>query len=308
MQMTTSSSSRVRRGFTLTELLVVIVLLAIVGSVLTRTLAKQQQFYRGTSDVMELRTQLRQAAAAMAADVRQISGVGGDFAAGDMRDSSFDFRQTYGTGIICSIAGGRASIGLPATGRLSSGAQLTSWVSTPAVGDSILAFSQDSSKSSAFDRWTPYRITGFAANAGNLCGVNPFTSATDIAPSYTVSLGTALVDSVKVGSPVRFFRRVHYSLYQSSDGNWYLGYCSPSCGVSAISAIAGPFLPYAGGGTGGLKLAYIDSTGAATTTPANVRRIQVTLRGQTRSPVNISGYKTQTITDSVQFTVAIRNR
>ena len=50
-----------RSGFTLVELLVVLLLLTIVGGALMRMVNNQQRFYRGTYDLIELRSQLRQA-------------------------------------------------------------------------------------------------------------------------------------------------------------------------------------------------------------------------------------------------------
>ena len=53
-------SQRRRSGFTLIELLIVLVLLGVVGGSLMSMVAKQQQFYRGTYDLIELRSARRQ--------------------------------------------------------------------------------------------------------------------------------------------------------------------------------------------------------------------------------------------------------
>ena len=67
---------------------------------------------------------------------------------------------------------------------------------------------------------------------------------------------------------MRFFKKVHYSLYKAADNNWYLGYydCrtsrTPVC--STIAPIAGPLKPYVSGSPqlAGLRFAYYDTTGA----------------------------------------------
>ena len=69
---------RSRRGMTLVEMMVVVVLLSIVGGAVMSTLAKQQAFYRSTSDVMDLRSQMRQASAVLANDLRGVASGAGD--------------------------------------------------------------------------------------------------------------------------------------------------------------------------------------------------------------------------------------
>ena len=64
------AAGRSRPGFTLAEMLVVMVLLTIVGGSLMGVLSKQQRFYRGVSDLGDLRSQLRQAEAVMSSDIR----------------------------------------------------------------------------------------------------------------------------------------------------------------------------------------------------------------------------------------------
>jgi type II secretory pathway pseudopilin PulG len=104
----------------------------------------------------------------------------------------------------------------------------------------------------------------------------------------------------------------HYSLHQFADGLWYLGYCSPACGVGiAINPIAGPFRPYAPTttpDTSGIRMTYYDSTGTVTNVPAQVSRIDITIRGQTAGYVHIEGMTKGVYHDSLSMSIALRNR
>lgn len=294
-----------RRGFTLVELLIVIVLLAIVGGTLMRILAGQQRFFRSAGDLLELRSQLRQASGAIAADLRDISSKGGDILA--VTDSSIDFRQTFGNSVICQINSTQEIVIPPTT--LSSGLLLTNWLQQPTNVDRVMVLDEGPTDQATDDSWDRSNIQNFTPEL-NICPMTSggFTSVSDATSnSYIVDLASPLGASVKVGAPVRFYHHAHYSLYQSTDQSWYLGYCTPDCG-SGIQAVAGPFLPYTNTGTGGLTFTYYDSTGTVTTTPSNIARIRIALRGQTRGQVNIAGMQRKTVTDSVVLNVAIRNR
>ena len=297
---------RARRAFTLIELLIVMVLLSIVGAALMRIIVRQSGFFRSSGDLLDLRSQLRQASAAMASDLRGIDPAKGDIIA--MTDSSIDFRQTFGSAVICKINSSTEVVLPPKS--LTSGVVLTSWLQQPANGDSALVLDEGASNAAKDDTWDSTQVSA-ATSALNTCptGTGYLTAAGDaLSNSYVVDLSSALNANVKVGAPIRFFRDAHYSLYHStSDHNWYLGFCTPNCATQAIQPIAGPFLADSGG-TSGLTFTYYDSTGTATTNRAAVYGIRIVLRGQTRTPVTISGMQRHYVQDSIRLNVAIRNR
>jgi prepilin-type N-terminal cleavage/methylation domain-containing protein len=296
-------TQRRRSGFTLVELLIVLVLLTVVGGSLMRMVTNQQRFYKGTYDLIELRSQLRQAEAVISSDLRSLSSPGGDLVA--ITDSSMDFRYTMGSSIACSAPTGQTIV-IPPTTTVN-GNMLTNWLSKPQDGDTAYVFDEAANAgSSGDDAWQPYQIT--SVTSGSNC------DAAYNAPSagYAVLMTSPISGTVLPGAPIRFVRRAHYSLYQSgNDGNWYLGYSCAACGSTTVSPIAGPFMPYtASGGTdvSGIRITYFDSTGATTATAANVARISIVLRGQTRSALNVSGLKQGVYMDSIRMNVALRNR
>ena len=298
---------RLRRGFTLVEMLVVMVLLTIVGGSLMGLLAKQQRFYQGTADLGDLRSQLRQAEAVISNDLRGMSSVGLDITT--MTDSSIDFAYTIGSSIACSAPG--ATLTLPPA-SLANGNTLTTWIQKPVIGDKVYVFDDNASTTTSLDDiWQSYTVAGIDSTTGGCTG---YTTAPDASKyRYIITLSSTAHNTIQAGAAVRFVRPAHYSLYQSSGDNlWYLGYTCPTCDAGAtILPIAGPFLPYtapATPDTSGIRITYFDSTNATTTLPQSVARINIVLRGQTRGYLNVTGLKRGMYTDSVRMDIAIRNR
>lgn len=295
-----------RSGFTLVELLVVLLLLTIVGGALMRMVNNQQRFYRGTYDLIELRSQLRQAEAVISSDLRGMSSPGGDVVA--MTDSSMDFRYTMGSSISCTTPAGSTIIIPPTT--TANGNMLTNWLSKPVAGDTMYVFDEGANTtSSGDDSWVAYEISADLIAGSGTC--NPGYLAQSA--GYAVVATTSISPTILQGAPVRFVRRAHYSLYQSTNNkSWYLGYACVTCGGgTGVSPIAGPFKAYTDPGgtdTSGIRITYFDSTGATTTLKDKVARISIVLRGETRSPLNVSGLKQGVYMDSIRVNVALRNR
>ena len=300
-------TQRRRSGFSLVELLLVLVLLSIVGGSLMSLLSKQQRFYKGTYDLIELRSQLRQAEAVMSSDLRALSTPGGDLST--ITDSSMDFRYNTGSSISCTTpTPGGSTIIIPPTAA-ANGNTLSNWLSAPTDGDTAYVFDEGANATaSGDDQWVAYEIRSVTAGTGTC-------DAAYNAPSrgYTVVMTNSISPTILQGAPIRFTRQAHYSLYQSTnDKNWYLGYACPACNnTNTVSPIAGPFMPYtdpAGTDISGIRITYFDSTGTATTLKDKVARISIVLRGQTRSALNVSGLKQGVYMDSIRMTIALRNR
>jgi type II secretory pathway pseudopilin PulG len=298
-----------RTGFTMAETLVVLVLLAIVGGSLMNVLTKQQRFYNGTSDLITLRTQLRQAQAVIGNDLRGISSVGSTVGGSDilaMTDSSIDFRYTIGVSVACKTPV-TTTVNVPQTGALTNGNTLTSWILKPAFGDTAYIFDEGvSATSPTDDSWKPYKVISLPLGTGTCdAGFN--------AAGSLMTLDQAVSTTILDGAAIRYVRHAHYSLYRASDNQWYLGYCSPDCDVvsNPINPIAGPFQSYQAStspDTSGIRITYFDSTGVVTATPSQVARIKVILRGETKSYLNVTGMKQGVYHDSLSMNIALRNR
>jgi prepilin-type N-terminal cleavage/methylation domain-containing protein len=311
--LTMHSPSR-RAGFTLIELVIAMVLMSLVGGAIVKLLLRQQRFYNSTTDLIQTRQQLRQAAAMLPSDLRGISSVGGDIFS--MSDSALEFRAVFGSSVVCVNAAGQLST-VPRV--LASGATMTNWTRTPAVGDSIAVYNNGVSSAVTDDSWSLSRITGLTpvtTNAANGCPVaTGLTRAGDITatnPSYQLTLSPAAAATIPVGAGIRFVRRVRYRLFRDTDNQWYLGFFDclfgrvPVCNTT--QAIAGPFQPYATNGTSGVQFVYYDSTGAVTANPLLVARISLVVRGQSAGLVNLTGTGGTVFHDSLRIEVGLRNR
>jgi prepilin-type N-terminal cleavage/methylation domain-containing protein len=318
-------TARARRaGFTLVELMAVMLLLGFVGAAILSVMMRQQRFYRAARDLIDTRQQIRQAVAMLPADLRGISSVGGDIYV--MTDSSVEFRSTFGTATVCNpnITVSKAPGISVAPLTLAKGNVFTSWSQTPVAGDSMFVYDDGaSSNTSSDDIWQRYQISNVLTQTDGTKSDGCLTTtglvqAGDVSktnPAYQLfTNGATPSKTIATGSAVRIFRRVHYSLYRSAtDNKWYLGYydCvtgrTPVC--NAIQPIAGPFQAYANNSTSGLQFTYYDSTGAVTATKTNVARISVVARGQGTQLVTLSGAGTPaTFADSLRVEVGLRNR
>lgn len=309
--MNRSRLARIRAGFTMVEVMVAIVLLGVVVGALLAVVMEQERFYDGAAEVMEVRDNLRRIGDLLPAEIRGMAPEQGDIYA--MTDSMIDFRAPFGSSVICTINAARNVITLPPA-TLASDAGLTSWVSAPVLSDSIFVFD---SRDTLTDTMIARRIIA-ATTLGSCPTTSGFTSsALEAARGISVALDDTLPTSVPTGSPIRFFRRVRYSLYQASDRLWYLGYRdfvpARSPQWSEIQAVAGPLMPYASSGATGLRFTYRDSTGTALTSALDaprVRSIEIMARAQSDVEVRSRGVKTASggkYVDSLRTVVALRN-
>ena len=316
--MLTTTPRASRAGFSLTELIISMTLLGLIGTVIVSVVVSQQRFYRGTNALTETRAQLRQVAAMLPSELRGISAAGNDIYS--MTDSSIEFRSTFGSSVVCKTLSGYLVLPPRNTAK---GIRWTTWSQTPVVGDSIALYDESTGAGAADDRWTMHQITALATYTGNVtngCQTSTrFTESSDLTsanPSYRIAVSPAYPSTVKQGAAIRFYKRVRYNLFQDTDGLWYLGYrdCvqwrTPQC--TTPQAIGGPYQGHAAPGTGlsGVEFSYRDSVDAITTNPATLARITVVVRGQSSELIQLGGMQSgwKRFRDSLTLEIALRNR
>ena len=303
-----------RRGFTLIEIMIVVVLLGLVMGTLMTVIVRQQRFYRNANQIMDSRSQIRQAVTILPVDLRGISTVGGDILA--LTDSAVEIRATYGSSVICDKFAGD-SMSFAPTGQLSAGSGnvLTSFLTTPAVGDTLFVY--DTATAVIANPWTIHRVTGVSTTTSALtCGVlSGYTALGDAAKTKTVvRVSPVLSATENKGSPVRFTRRVRYNIYVAGDSKWYLGYNQYTNGAWAgLQPVSGPYKAYTTDTlTSGLNLRYYQEDGTEVTSlgsATQVARIRLWVRAQAGQGVSLYGRANATTwQDYLNLTVAIRNR
>ena len=343
-----------RAGFTLIELMVSLVMFGIVSGIILKMVRSQQRFYRGATEVIDVRSQLRQAAAIIPLDLRSVSTVSTVKPAGSpyqpsvlgsdivyMDDHEMRFHSTYGSGVACAVANATNTVTLVPR-VLAKGNVLSSWYTDPAINDTVFLFDAGGDAGAADDQWRPYRITAITKNnTAGACPGSPFLkpgnspAGDDDRNKWVLTLAgvagspaTPLPTSIASGTVVRFTRSVVYGLYKpAGDTLWYLGYKTMTvtdvAGIKTATAmqasfdpVSGPYRPWTNGGaTNGLGFVYYDSTGTVTASTSAVARVDLMLRGRgtvsknaANSANNTSWVNNSVFVDSLQITVAVRNR
>lgn len=149
---------RPRHGLSLPELLVVLTLMGIIGTALTRTLVKQQQSYKDTVHTATMRRELRLGAMMLPQDVRSVSSAGGDVL--EMAEQRFGFLGTFGSAVICARTGNTFDI-LPTNLARHT---LTTWTSPPLVGDTVFVYNDSLNAGAVDDVWQKLAIIGISQN------------------------------------------------------------------------------------------------------------------------------------------------
>ncbi|MBC7788507.1 MAG: prepilin-type N-terminal cleavage/methylation domain-containing protein [Anaerolineae bacterium] len=312
---TRSAACSARRGFTLIEIMVSLTLLGIVAGALLTTVISQQRFYLSAAEIIEMRDNLRQAGDLLPMELRGVApAVPGEITA--MLDTALEFRAPTGASVVCTVSLARTTITIPPL-ALAVRSGLTTWMSPPVQGDSLFILDPNGALADV------YRGHAITSNPSvGSCPQAPVGFTNSVAEANAgvqLSIFPPLSATTPVGVPIRFVRRVRYSLYRSAaDMQWYLGYRdfvgTRAPQWSSIQPVSGPFLPYAAGGLGGLNFTYRDSLGTAITAliDANrVRRVEMMVRAQSRTAVRTSGLSkkiTGYYRDSVNVTIALRNR
>lgn len=234
---------RGRSGFTLAELVVVIVLGSVVAAALYQTLVYQQRLYTRERSATYRHDALRLANAVLSADLREASATQGDLVA--TSPDSLSLRSPVGFGIACAVDSAGGKLGLfNLQGRMAS-----------LEGDSLLIYHPNG--------WLLRVREAESEEASSLnC---PYAGGPPV--ELVIRVSGSLV-GIPAGAPVRAFHRYTYRLEEIRDDWWLV-----RTDASRREILAGPF---SGDGTG-LSFAYFDAAGQTTTDPGRVARVQLTL-------------------------------
>lgn len=246
---------RNRAGFTLVELLIVVVLGGFVLAAVFQVLVSNQRVYTAQSASVMGQQTVRGAVELLTAEIRELSTIADPALGSDllvMESDRIQMRVMRKVAVTCGINSldpleVRASI---------MGAAFAS-------GDSVLIHA-DGAESPDDYFWARGVISETpATGTPAACGseVSRRLRIDDISPA----IGTTDVDA---GSLIRSYETVEYTTV-TLDGETYLG---RSLG-GAMEPVIGPLAP-----TGGLRFDYLDIDGAPTTTPDDVRTIRVTVQ------------------------------
>ncbi|HET7583740.1 MAG TPA: prepilin-type N-terminal cleavage/methylation domain-containing protein [Gemmatimonadaceae bacterium] len=294
-------TARSRRGFTLIELMITLVLLSFVAAALISVIVGQQRFYGDTNEIVEARGSMRQIAELLPSELHALSPSSGDIH--KFADRGINFRATIGASIACTVDAANGIIVIPPTSLKRDNA-LTSWITTPVAGDSIVIFDSGVSPS----QWRMYEL----AKVGGSANCPTYTAdATEAAAGITLVTTDPLANTIPAGASIRFFHTAQYEAYQAADRRWYLGYfdCipgrSPEC--TTIQPVSGPYATVDGSNASGVLFRYLDADGKVTADPTQVARIDVLARAESRDAMRGAGRAHAIYQDSIAFSIAVRN-
>jgi prepilin-type N-terminal cleavage/methylation domain-containing protein len=260
-----------RRGFTLVEILIALVLLGIVSTALYQLLVANQRLYRAQVESVATNESARATVAILPSEVRELSAGSGDVLA--MTATSLTFKSMQALYVQCAP---------PNTGSLEIILDRGTFFGLRPMSvadDSILIFAEGDTTTRGDDGWLSASVSSMTT--GTAC---PGTS-----PSITVGLSgvtATQLTGTQAGAPVRTFRAAQVLLYQDAVGDWWLGgrtYQKSAGAWGTTQPIVGPL------SGSGLALTYSDTTGTATTDPLRVARVGITVQSQSFDRVYRSG-------------------
>jgi prepilin-type N-terminal cleavage/methylation domain-containing protein len=303
-----------RRGFTLVELMVALILLTMVGGVTYRLLVTNQRVTRAQTARVGMQDNVRAGALVVANELREVGydanlatavgaipgslipvGSSSDlFAIGP---DSITYRAMRAVGFTCALNA--------ANGDITVRAWSAQWNRTLVLTDSILMYVENNSSTNTDDIWVHAGLTVVpaAANCPDGTAGFRFRIAFPALSGLTVAnvfAGTAST----IGSPVRAFEVMQMRTYVSG-GQLWLGMRSLSAGGN-LQPVLGPFSNGAANQRG-MILNYLDAANNVTAVLGNVRSVQVVLRGITDVPVQMSGKYAGIDSLAVTTQVALRN-
>jgi prepilin-type N-terminal cleavage/methylation domain-containing protein len=274
-----------RRGFTLVELAVALVLGLLVGGLVHRMLLHGQRLARAQTERMALQENVRVAALVL---VGELGGIGSDeitpeaaaalgYPAAARSDllaiepGAVTYLARRGAGRVCGVAPGPPPEIIIAE---------SSWESlrAPRATDSLLVFAESDPATGSDDAWIHLGIV--SVGAGSCPGGQLGIAVGVAAPA---ALDPAALARVTPGSPARLAEVMQMRYYRSGGKSWF-GMRSVSTG-EAITPVAGP-LADSTASVRGLTLVYRDATDALTSDPAAVRAVEIALVGVTDQPVH----------------------
>jgi len=269
-----------REGFTLVELLVVLVLGTLALLATYEVLATSTRVYAINGARAQGQQVLRGGLEVLSGELREISPKEGDLIA--MWPDSVTIRAQRAFSVACAVD------------YTASPVEITAYRVGPRfqANDSVFVLHDNDPDRASDDEWHGGVVSAVDATAtcsdGNPAQILsiPFlrTTATQVQP-----------DSVRVGAPVRGFLAFTYG-QASVDGETYLG--RRARGASNWELIAGPYPE-----SRGLGFRYLDRGGNVTTVDTLVSQIEVLLRFESV----LTGFTNQVVSDSVLVRIYPRN-
>ncbi|UCF41277.1 MAG: prepilin-type N-terminal cleavage/methylation domain-containing protein [Gemmatimonadota bacterium] len=282
------------RGFTLVELLVVIVLMGVITAAIYQSIGSTQRITGTQVQRLHVQQSTRAAALYLTYALRELDASDGDIQSASA--TKLRIRGMRWMGVLCTapvgIVGG---VGFVLRDSLQFGVRAPS-----GTLDSILLFHDGDPANRSDDYWL---VGGLLASGAGTCPDG--TPGTVL--NVTITAASGGVDSalagVFAGAPIRGFQAEEIQLYQGAGGDYWLARraADRGGGWSDMEELVGPLT------ANGLQFAYYDSTGAAATTVLDVASVGLVVRGRSPRTAHLPAGGIGYVRDSVITRVTLRN-
>ncbi len=301
MQRIRMSGGRARRGFTMVELLVAMVLLGLVSAALYRVLVNNQRLYMAQTQRIDLSQNIRAAVNILPAELREIDAADGDIVA--MAPDRLEIRAMRWLGFTCVaplLGGGLNGLTMVIRGGDVGQPLFYGARGMNVVSDTMLIYYDGNQTTRNDDYWARGTFTGVAPVVQNCPGLPVQTGRLVTFNLNLLGLGVNQAGAIPVGAPVRGYEHVIYQLYKpAGDTSYYIGF-QPAGGT--MQPLVGPVL------TNGLTFQYYAADGSVTAVKNQVARVDITVRARTVSAIRGGGQApAATVVDSISTSVALRN-
>ena len=284
-----------RRGFTLVELMVALLLFSMAATAIVETFALHQRTVGAQAERIALQQNLRAGLAVLPAELRALNAAEGDIV--KMSATSITIRALRQLAVLCQVPVlGGASVTLTVRQRPIYGVPDTTKVFDN-TKDGVYVFYEGDESLRSDDAWVLGKITSAPLNTAKC---SDGKAAYSFTTTLTFGAKPAVTGAIASGAPVRGYRQTTYGVFQHTDGRWYVGVKDSS---AAMVPLIGPLA-----GSNGLTFTYYDGNNVVTADSSKVARIGISLVGQTTTLVrqaNMSApaYKV----DSISTHTTLRN-
>ena len=274
---------RISTGFTLVELLVSMVILAIIGAAMTKLYVSQARSYDLQTQLRKARYVSRTAVNAALSDLRMVEATGGMVSA---TSSKVVVRVPYAMGIVCANTGALTTVALwPVDTLAYAGAGFSGYAWRDSTG--VYTYVESSVTLGV----------GTAATC-TAAGVTVLPKGTVI--TVAPGMPAAIPAATAVGSPLFLFQRLTYEFKASTVLSGRTSLWRTVNATSVASELVGPF-----DSTAKFRFYNLNADSAQSAVPSpitNIYGLELDLNGQSESaPEGTSSYKTAKLTTAVFF-------